>query len=82
MIGRVAVTLRTAVAEWADPGHGRYAKMVTRDGVLTGLVCVGMPRTGAELVLLFERARLAQAWRGRIVADGSVPPPPLSSSDQ
>jgi uncharacterized membrane protein YbhN (UPF0104 family) len=34
------------------------------------------------VVLLFERARLAQAWRGRIVADGSVPPPPLSSSDQ
>ena len=35
------------------------------------------------VVLMFERARLAQAWRGRMVtADGSVPPPPLSSSDQ
>ena len=35
------------------------------------------------VVLLFERARLAQAWRGRVTAaDGSVPPPPLSSSDQ
>jgi uncharacterized membrane protein YbhN (UPF0104 family) len=35
------------------------------------------------VVLMFERARLAQAWRGRVVAaDGSVPPPPLSSSDQ
>ncbi|NJC21798.1 assimilatory nitrate reductase electron transfer subunit [Arthrobacter pigmenti] len=44
----------TAVALWADPQHGRYAKIVTRDGVLSGLVCIGMPRTGAELVLLFE----------------------------
>ncbi len=35
------------------------------------------------VVLMFERARLAQAWRGRMIAaDGSVPPPPLSSSDQ
>lgn len=43
------------VSQWADPEHGRYAKMVTRGGVLEGLVCVGMPRTAAELVLLFER---------------------------
>ena len=43
------------VAQWADPEHGRYVKMVTRGGILTGFVCVGMPRTGAELTLLFER---------------------------
>jgi assimilatory nitrate reductase electron transfer subunit len=43
------------VAQWADPEHGRYVKMVTRGGVLEGLVCVGMPRTAAELVLLYER---------------------------
>lgn len=43
------------VAQWADPEHGRYVKMVTRAGVLEGLVCVGMPRTAAELILLFER---------------------------
>jgi uncharacterized membrane protein YbhN (UPF0104 family) len=30
------------------------------------------------VVLLFERARLAQAWRSRIGTDGSVPPPPLA----
>jgi assimilatory nitrate reductase electron transfer subunit len=29
--------------------------MVTRDGILEGFVCVGMPRTAAELTLLFER---------------------------
>jgi assimilatory nitrate reductase electron transfer subunit len=44
-----------SVAQWADPEHGRYVKMVTRGGILTGFVCVGMPRTGAELTLLFER---------------------------
>jgi assimilatory nitrate reductase electron transfer subunit len=43
------------VAQWADPEHGRYVKMVTRDGILEGFVCVGMPRTAAELTLLFER---------------------------
>ncbi len=43
------------VAEWSDPEHGRYVKMVTRSGVLTAFACVGMPRTGAELTLLFER---------------------------
>jgi assimilatory nitrate reductase electron transfer subunit len=45
----------TQVAEWADPEHGRYVKMVTRDGVLEAFVSVGMPRTGAELTLLYER---------------------------
>ncbi|TFB71327.1 NAD(P)/FAD-dependent oxidoreductase [Cryobacterium glaciale] len=43
------------VAQWADPEHGRYVKMVTRKGILEGFVCVGMPRTAAELTLLFER---------------------------
>lgn len=57
-----------AVAVWADPGHGRYAKMVTRDGVLTGLVCVGMPRTGAELVLLFERRSELPADRSSLLS--------------
>ncbi|MDJ0378850.1 FAD-dependent oxidoreductase [Cryobacterium sp. PH31-L1] len=44
-----------SVSQWADPEHGRYVKMVTRDGILEGFVCVGMPRTAAELTLLFER---------------------------
>lgn len=44
-----------SVAQWADPEHGRYVKMVTRGGILEGFVCVGMPRTAAELTLLFER---------------------------
>ena len=34
------------VSMWADPDHGAYTKMVTREGVLTGFVSVGMPRTG------------------------------------
>ncbi|MBG6191754.1 assimilatory nitrate reductase electron transfer subunit [Arthrobacter sp. CAN_A212] len=72
-----------AVAVWADPGHGRYVKMVTRDGVLTGLVCVGMPRTGAELVLLFERGSELPADRSSLLrldsAEGvvaAIPPGP------
>ena len=44
-----------SVSQWADPEHGRYVKMVTRRGILHGFVCVGMPRTAAELTLLFER---------------------------
>lgn len=43
------------VAQWADPAHGRYVKLVARGGVLEGFVSVGMPRTAAELTLLFER---------------------------
>ncbi|WDF32617.1 FAD-dependent oxidoreductase [Arthrobacter agilis] len=68
------------VAVWTDPGHGRYAKMVTRDGVLTGLVCVGMPRTGAELVLLFERGDELPADRSSLLrldsVDGGAPAVP------
>ncbi|WP_157439198.1 FAD-dependent oxidoreductase [Agreia sp. Leaf244] len=43
------------VSSWMDAEHGRYVKMITRAGVLEGMVCVGMPRTAAELTLLFER---------------------------
>jgi len=39
----------------AVPAHGRYVKMVTRAGILEGFVSVGMPRTAAELTLLFQR---------------------------
>jgi assimilatory nitrate reductase electron transfer subunit len=42
------------VAQWSDPVQGRYAKMITRDGVLEGMICIGMPRTAAELTLLYE----------------------------
>ncbi|BDZ64699.1 FAD-dependent oxidoreductase [Agromyces mangrovi Wang et al. 2018] len=51
------------VTVWADPAHGAYAKMVTRGGVLEGFVAVGMPRTGAELTLLFERGNELPADR-------------------
>ncbi|WP_417218478.1 FAD-dependent oxidoreductase [Arthrobacter sp.] len=43
------------VSVWADPGQGRYCKLVTEGGVLTGFIAIGMPRTAAELVLLYER---------------------------
>ena len=60
-----ALSPRRRVSQWADPEHLRYVKMVTDDGTLTGFVCVGMPRTGAELTLLFER-------RGELPADRSL----------
>ncbi|KQY99227.1 hypothetical protein ASD19_04900 [Microbacterium sp. Root53] len=53
------------VAMWADPQHGTYVKMVSRDGVLTGFVSVGMPRTAAELSVLYARA-------GELPADRSL----------
>ncbi|WP_448810305.1 FAD-dependent oxidoreductase [Agromyces bauzanensis] len=56
---------RRRVSLWADPEHLRYVKMVTEDGVLTGFASVGMPRTAAELTLLFER-------RGELPADRSL----------
>ncbi|WP_051299254.1 FAD-dependent oxidoreductase [Arthrobacter castelli] len=43
------------VAQWIDPENGRYVKIVSAAGIIQGFVCIGMPRTGAELVLLFER---------------------------
>jgi assimilatory nitrate reductase electron transfer subunit len=60
------------VAQWADPEHGQYAKMVTRAGVLEGLVCVGMPRTAAELVLLYERGAELPADRTALFRLDSV----------
>lgn len=56
---------RRRVSQWADPEHLRYVKMVTEDGALTGFVSVGMPRTAAELTLLFERG-------GELPADRSL----------
>lgn len=53
------------VAMWADPQHGTYVKMVSRDGVLTGFVSVGMPRTAAELSVLYARG-------GELPADRSL----------
>lgn len=53
------------VAQWADPQHGRYLKLVTRDGVLEAFASVGMPRTAAELTLLYDR-------RGELPADRSL----------
>lgn len=43
------------VSTWLDPRDSRYCKTVVRDGVLVGFVAIGLPRTAAELSLLFER---------------------------
>ena len=65
--GAVSGRARLQVAQWADPEHGRYVKMTTRAGVLEGLVAVGMPRTAAELVQLFERGAELPADRSLLL---------------
>ncbi|MEE9095630.1 FAD-dependent oxidoreductase [Pseudarthrobacter phenanthrenivorans] len=65
--GAAAGRPRLQVAQWADPEHGRYVKMTTRGGVLEGLVAVGMPRTAAELVGLFERGAELPADRSLLL---------------
>ncbi|BCW58067.1 FAD-dependent oxidoreductase [Arthrobacter sp. StoSoilB20] len=58
---------RRQISQWADPEHGRYVKMTTRGGVLEGVVAVGMPRTAAELVVLFERSSELPADRSLLL---------------
>ena len=65
--GAVNGRARLQIAQWADPEHGRYVKMTTRAGVLEGLVSVGMPRTSAELVQLFERGAELPADRSLLL---------------
>ncbi len=55
------------VTLWADPARGAYVKLVTVNGVLSGFVAVGMPRTGAELTLLFERGSELPADRSTLL---------------
>ncbi|MFJ2618600.1 FAD-dependent oxidoreductase [Glutamicibacter sp. NPDC087344] len=43
------------VTVYADPTSGQYLKIVSRDRVPTGFLALGLPRTGAELALNFER---------------------------
>ncbi|MFF1827990.1 FAD-dependent oxidoreductase [Paenarthrobacter sp. NPDC058040] len=65
--GAAAGRARRQISQWADPEHGRYVKMTTRGGVLEGLVSVGMPRTAAELVVLFERSSELPADRSLLL---------------
>ena len=69
------------VSQWADPEHGRYLKMVTRSGVLEGMVCVGLPRTAAELTLLFERGSELPADRSVLLRNDGPDYAPTTDSD-
>ncbi|SFU15416.1 FAD-dependent oxidoreductase [Arthrobacter sp. ov118] len=80
--GAVNGRARLQVAQWADPEHGRYVKMTTRAGVLEGLVAVGMPRTAAELVQLFERGAELPADRSLLLRlDGPDQPASHGAAD-
>jgi len=69
------------VSQWVDPEHGRYLKMVTRGGVLEGMVCVGLPRTAAELTLLFERGSELPADRSVLLRNDGPDYAPATDSD-
>ncbi|MGJ9403473.1 FAD-dependent oxidoreductase [Arthrobacter sp. KK5.5] len=73
------------VSVWSDPEEGRYCKMVTVGGVLTGFLAVGMPRTAAELVLLYERGSELPADRTTLfrLDDAALPAaaPPVGEHD-
>ena len=69
------------VAQWADPEHHRYVKMVTEHGVLTGFASVGMPRTAAELTLLFERRAELPADRSLLLRFDGPDDDPAASGD-
>lgn len=69
------------VAQWADPGHGRYVKMVSRGGVLEGFVSVGMPRTGAELTLMFQSGSELPADRSLLLRFDGPDVQPAGASD-
>ncbi|QTX04477.1 FAD-dependent oxidoreductase [Agromyces archimandritae] len=71
----------TAVAQWADPEHHRYVKMVTAEGRLTGFVSVGMPRTAAELTLLFERGDELPADRSLLLRFDGPDHDPAAAAD-
>jgi assimilatory nitrate reductase electron transfer subunit len=69
------------VSQWVDPEHGRYLKLVTRSGVLEGMVCVGLPRTAAELTLLFERGSELPADRSVLLRNDGPDHSPSTDSD-
>jgi len=65
------------ISQWADPRAGRYVKLITRGDRLTAFVAVGMPRTGAELTLLFEQGAPLPADRSLVLRlDGPDAAPP------
>jgi len=73
--GGLSVTL------WTDPEHGAYVKTVTDRGVLTAFAAVGMPRTAAELTLLFERGAQLPADRSLILRHDGVDREALEPTD-
>jgi len=69
------------VVQLADPGRGRYVKAVVRGGVVTGAVCVGAPRSAAELTLLVERGTPAPADRSTLLLPGARGPAASGEGD-
>ena len=55
------------VTVYADPAEGKYLKLVSQAGVLTGFLAMGLPRTSAELVLSYERGSMLPTDRSTLL---------------
>ncbi|WP_347038153.1 FAD-dependent oxidoreductase [Glutamicibacter halophytocola] len=68
---------------FADPSAGRYLKVVTLDGAVTGFLSIGLPQTSAELVLAYERGSALPQDRSTLLRldDPAVDPSSAIPSD-
>ncbi|WP_105565769.1 FAD-dependent oxidoreductase [Microbacterium halophytorum] len=70
------------IAAWADPQHGTYLAMSTRDGVLEAFVAIGLPRAAAELSVLHQRRGELPSDRSLLLRlDAADEPAPASGPD-
>jgi len=69
---------------FADPSAGRYLKVVTRDGAVTGFLSIGLPQTSAELILAYERGSALPQDRSTLLRldDPAVDPSSVIPSDE
>lgn len=63
-----------------DAARGRYAKLVLRDGKMSGAILLGLPDAAATVIQLFDTGAVVPADR-LAVALGRALPPPAGISD-
>lgn len=70
------------VVQLVDPGRGRYVKAVIRDDRVIGAICVGAPRSAAELSLLIDRGSPVPHDRATLLLPGyAAPQAPVAADD-
>lgn len=64
-----------SVSAWADPTAGRYLKVITRGGLVTGAISIGMPEAAALVGQHHDRRTPVPDDRlGLLIADGPGTP--------